>query len=278
MEIGSVLTHTSIHHLGFLLNTDLQPLPLTQKSRVGLGPPTPGHCGQCLEQCQEMWDPRGGPHAGSQRGSGEGWTPSRGSGQSPLCNEWATQTQKSDPRVREGRHPRDQICPSGLRSPAPWKCSCLPWAHTANICVGLFQGGGNNESLTEIFLCLGGQVEAHAWETRCGGQELCSIPEVDARASAGWRILRGDHHLPSGVYACPLISEHFQISRPTYRWENGGPEQWSDLAKASLLASSTTPSISGELACTAIAYMPPFLYTKRGRFYEFFTCYGKSWT
>ena len=62
---------------------------------------------------------------------------------------------------------------------------------------------GNKESLTEIFLCLGGQVEAHAWETRCGGQELCCTPEVDARASAGWHILRGDH-LPSRV--CIVLS------------------------------------------------------------------------
>lgn len=46
-------------------------------------------------------------------------------------------------------------------------------------------------------------MEAHAWETRCGGQELCCTPEVDARASAGWHILRGDH-LPSRV--CIVLS------------------------------------------------------------------------
>ena len=47
-------------------------------------------------------------------------------------------------------------------------------------------------------------MEAQAWETRCGGQELCCTPEVDARASAGWRILRRDHHLHSGV--CIVLS------------------------------------------------------------------------
>lgn len=71
---------------------------------------------------------------------------------------------------------RVEPAPLGLDLQAPGNVICVSWAHIGNICIRLFQGVGNKESLNENFLCVfGGQVEAYVRGTRCGGQELRRI-------------------------------------------------------------------------------------------------------